>query len=522
MLRAWGSLAPMAPAAALLHSSLAVRVVADGVRDLLTLFEGLRADAYPWLLDSALAGGRLGRWSFCGSDPWLVLRARDGALAAEPRREVGRAEIAALRDAPRERSGAGAWPFAALRALLGPTPESVAGAPPFAGGIVAMLGHELSSVTEPGLSFRGEDELGLPDLVALAVDRLLALDHATGRLVATGLGYGATAAAAAARAAAAAEALAARAAALPLADATVARACGLADPARSARHCAPAALGARFDAASYGALVAAAKERIAAGDVYQVCLTHRLEARFTGDPWTLYRALREASPAPFASYLALPEATLVGASPERFLRVEPDGRVATRPMKGTRPRGATPEEDAALALALAGSAKDRAENVMIVDLARNDLGRVCATGSVHVPELCTLERYATVHTLVSEVAGRLAPGRDTLDALAAAFPPGSMTGAPKRAALRILGRLEPVRRGPYGGALGWLDARGGADLAVTIRSAVVKEGRALYGAGGGIVADSEPQAEWQESLDKALAFARALAAAAQGEGAASR
>jgi len=203
---------------------------------------------------------------------------------------------------------------------------------------------------------------------------------------------------------------------------------------------------------------------------------------------------------------------VVGSSPERFLRVESDGAVESRPIKGTRARGRDPEQDRRLREELAGSAKDRAENLMIVDLVRNDLGRVCATGSVAVPELFAVEEYARVFQMVSTVTGRLAPGRDALDLVRATFPPGSMTGAPKIAAMRLLDRLEPVRRGIYSGAVGWLDARGGADLAVVIRTLLVREGRALLHVGAGIVADSDPRAEWRETLDKAAALLDALAA----------
>jgi anthranilate/para-aminobenzoate synthase component I len=186
--------------------------------------------------------------------------------------------------------------------------------------------------------------------------------------------------------------------------------------------------------------------------------------------------------------------------------------VESRPIKGTRPRGDTLEENAALRRALLASEKDRAENLMIVDLVRNDLGRVCRTGSVRVPELFRLEAFATVHQMVSVVDGRLRADRDALDAVAAAFPPGSMTGAPKLAALEILDALEPVRRGVYSGALGYLDARGGLDLCVVIRTLLVRRGRAWIHAGGGVVADSHPLAEYRESLDKARALLEALAA----------
>jgi para-aminobenzoate synthetase component 1 len=267
-----------------------------------------------------------------------------------------------------------------------------------------------------------------------------------------------------------------------------------------------------FDAEHWARAVESILREIAAGNVYQACLTHRLELDYAGDPWRLYLELRRTNPAPFAAYLELPEVAVVGSSPERFLRVGHDGLVESRPIKGTRPRGRDAGEDLRLRRELVESAKERAENLMIVDLVRNDLGRACVTGSVAVPELMAVEAYASVLQMVSTVTGRLAPGRDALDLVRATFPPGSMTGAPKIAAMRLLGRLEPVRRGIYSGALGWLDARGGADLSVVIRTLLVRGGRAYVHAGAGIVADSDPRAEWCETLDKARALLAALAA----------
>jgi aminodeoxychorismate synthase component I len=282
----------------------------------------------------------------------------------------------------------------------------------------------------------------------------------------------------------------------------------------AARRSAPRApLSPSLDAPAHAKAVALLLERIEAGDVYQACLTHRFEQPFSGDPWRLYRALRARNPAPFGAWLALPEAAICSSSPERFLAVAADGRLESRPIKGTRPRGEDPARDAALAAELARSEKDRAENLMIVDLVRNDLGRVCATGSIEVPELRAIESYATVHQMVSTVTGRLRPGVRRADAIRAAFPPGSMTGAPKLAAMRLLAGLEPVRRGVYSGALGYLDVRGGADLSVVIRTAVVAGGRACVHSGGGIVADSEPAAEWSESLAKARVLLEAIGAA---------
>jgi aminodeoxychorismate synthase component I len=275
------------------------------------------------------------------------------------------------------------------------------------------------------------------------------------------------------------------------------------------------ALGAFCDEQGHAKAVQRILGHIRAGDLYQANLTHRLAVPSDAAPWRIYTALRRRNPAPFAAFLETDEVAIVGSSPERFVRLHPDGRIESRPIKGTRPRGATAAEDARLAAALAASGKERAENVMIVDLVRNDLGRVCETGSIEVPELCTIESYATVFQMVSTVRGRLRAGLDVVDALRACFPPGSMTGAPKIAALRILARLEPVRRGIYSGALGWLDVRGGAELAVVIRTLLYRPGRAWLHVGGGIVLDSEPAAEWAETIAKARALLDAVAAAGE-------
>ncbi len=247
----------------------------------------------------------------------------------------------------------------------------------------------------------------------------------------------------------------------------------------------------------------AVKDAIAAGEIYQGCLTFPLTApREHHTARALFEALDRAHPAPMASLLVPPgDRALASASPERLLRVA-HGRATARPMKGTRPRGHTQALDDDLAAQLLASPKDRAENVMIVDLMRNDLGRVCALGSVEVPDLFTLERYASVHQLTSTITGLLAPGRSALDAARACFPPGSMTGAPKVAAMRLLAYLEPDPRTWYAGAVGWFDGRGDADLAVTIRAAIVEPERLRWHVGGGIVADSDPALEWAEALQK--------------------
>ncbi len=253
---------------------------------------------------------------------------------------------------------------------------------------------------------------------------------------------------------------------------------------------------------------------IGRGDVFQVNLTQRLTARWSADVWALYRAMRGHSAAAYGA--VLPELGVASVSPETFLDVD-GALVRTRPVKGTRPRASDAGLDAALADDLVTSAKDRAENVMVVDLERNDLGRVCVPGSIRVPELVRLEAHPTVWHLVSTVQGRLRPGTGYGELLRAVFPCGSITGAPKVAAMRLIDRLEPVRRGWYCGAIGFL-APGAATLSVAIRTATLDDGHADYGAGGGIVADSDPGDEHAESLDKAAAFLRAVGASPSGIG----
>jgi para-aminobenzoate synthetase component 1 len=266
-----------------------------------------------------------------------------------------------------------------------------------------------------------------------------------------------------------------------------------------------------FTKREYLEAVRRVKEYIAAGDVYQVNLSQRFSVPMEIDPWDLYLLLRERNPAPYAAYINAGDFQIISSSPECFLTLDPISRtVTTRPIKGTRPRSADPAEDRRLAQELESSAKDMAENIMIVDLERNDLGRACEFGSVSVPELAMIESYPTVHHLVSTVTGRLRDDRDAVDLLTATFPGGSITGAPKIRAMEIIAELEPVRRGVYTGAIGCLGFDGSVNLNIAIRTAVVKDGMCHFHVGGGIVADSDPEAEYQETLDKGRAFMEAL------------
>jgi len=461
----------------------------------LRLVGGLHQRRGFFWLDSAQVGARLGRTSFAGAEPWAVSRVRGRRIETQ----IHRAREAAP---PPQAEGDA---LDAVRALLPPRLAAATRLPvPFAGGVVAVVGYEAGDVWEdlPPAPFEADR---LPDATLLAVDRVYAYDHLEGVAWALALEVAETAAGAQRRAEEAAQRMLS-----PLPQ-------GTAPPCPAADRPAPiggaGGTAAGPDAAGHAKAVQQILDGIAAGNLYQACLTHRISVPFRGDPWCAYGALRRSNPAPFAAYLALPDATLVGSSPERFLQITPGGWLESRPIKGTRPLGADAERDRALRAELDASAKDRAENVMIVDLVRNDLGRVAEPGSVHVPEWFHIEPHPAVFQGVSTVRARLGPGRDALDAVKACFPPGSMTGAPKLAAMSLLRALEPTRRGPYAGALGYFDVRGSADLSVVIRTAIVRNGRADVHTGGGIVADSDAAEEWREAATKARALLDALAAA---------
>jgi para-aminobenzoate synthetase component 1 len=462
---------------------------------------------YRLFLDSAVRGAPLGRYSFVTADPVAVVRST-GATTELCDPSEGTTRRAAGDDA-----------LAVVRSILAPhRAEPVPGLPPFQGGAAGYLAYEWGRVLERVPAPR-HDDLALPDVVLGVYDWVLAWDHEAGRawLISTGMPE-LEPRSRARRAAERTATVRARLAGAP--PANVARA---ADD-RAVQHHAPAypveegpwdaALGLRssFTHRGYVDAVARVREYILAGDIFQANLSQRFEVPLREDPWALYRRLRARNAAPFAAFLDFPDAPILSASPERFLRVDPDGRVETRPIKGTRPRGTGPEHDAHLGRALSESAKDRAENLMIVDLMRNDLSRVCAPGTVRVPELFRLERYATVHHLVSTVVGRLAPGADALTLLRASFPGGSITGAPKVRAMEIIAELEPSQRGVYCGSLGYWSLSGALDTSIAIRTAVVRGGTVYFSAGGGIVADSDPEQEYRETLDKARGIIDVLAA----------
>jgi len=465
---------------------------------------------YCFLLDSALNDGRLGRFSFVGGDPAAVLtfRRQAGHILGAP----GEVTILRRRAAdgspiqpPKVRHFA-ADPFVFLRRWLAhrSPPEQTEAAQghelPFSGGLVGYLGYELLHFIENVPSAARRD-MDLPDGYLMVVDSLLAHDHDTNRSYVCALGQADHADQAHSRALRTAAALLDRVRQFEL-DAP-------GEPT-GRQAVAQGPVGAFFDRDSYGKLVQTAKDHIAAGDAFEICLTHRLKVEYTGDPWALYCHLRRINPAPFAAYLRLPEATILCASPERFLRLCPDGWTEARPIKGTRPRGQTLQDDRRLREELAHSEKDRAENAMIVDLLRNDLGRVCRFGSVRVEDPMSIEAYASVFQMVSTIRGRLRVECDAVDLLRACFPGGSMTGAPKVEAMKIISRLEPVSRGVYSGAIGYFDVGGGMDLNIVIRTILMQNDRAYLNVGGAVVADSDPLAEYDETMDKAQALLQAL------------
>lgn len=271
-----------------------------------------------------------------------------------------------------------------------------------------------------------------------------------------------------------------------------------------------------FSKEDYIKAIRKAKEYIAAGDIYQVNLSQRFSTEVDISPYDLYLRLREASPAPFSAYLDFGKAAVLSSSPERFIKVD-GGHIETRPIKGTRPRGRTAEEDERLKKELEASGKDRAEHIMILDLERNDLGRVCRYGSVNVKEEMVIESFAQVHHMVSTVAGELKEGVGLMDIIKATFPGGSITGAPKVRAMEIIEELEPTKRGIYTGSIGYMGFNGKMDLNIAIRTMVLKDGKAHFSVGGGIVADSDPEAEYQETLDKAKGMMEALKAGTNDE-----
>jgi anthranilate synthase component 1 len=477
-----------------------VPVVKEIMADLLTPVSAFLKIAehsdYAFLFESVEGGERVARYSFLGKDPFLVLKARAGKTI------IDRNGVTSESDEPF---------IKVLRRLMAEFRSPyVPDLPRFTGGAVGVISYDASPSFEPVLTQAWSDAKWSTDRAVddeagfMLFDTVLAFDHVKHRIL-----------------------IIANARITPDEDleALYQFACakiqflerelerGLSQPEHADR---PAPdVRSNQSRETFEAGVRAIKEHIAAGDIYQAVLSQRFEADVTADPFTVYRALRHVNPSPYMYFMRIGPLAIVGSSPEMLVRVE-GRRVETHPIAGTRPRGTNDEDDLRLAEELKRNEKERAEHVMLVDLGRNDLGRVCEYGSVRVPQYMSLERYSHVMHLVSTVDGRLAEDRDHLDALVACFPAGTVSGAPKIRAMQILASLEPTRRNVYAGAVGYIDFAGNLDFCIAIRTITIREGRAGIQAGAGIVADSNPAAEYEETRDKARALLQALAMAEAG------
>ena len=469
-----------------------VPVVKELVADLLTPVSAFLKVAehsdYAFLLESVEGGEHVGRYSFLGKDPFLILRGREGQTVIEKAGVTTNAE----------------QPFIdTLRSLMNSFQSPfVPGLPRFTGGAVGYLGYDTAAWFEPTTKRQADAgdgaTLARDDAGFMLFDTVLAFDHVQHRIL-----------------------LIANArisgdedlkslyqfacAKIEFLERELERALSLKRPTGGDGI----SLKSNMSQEVYESIVKRAKEHIAAGDIYQVVLSQRFETEIGVDAFTVYRALRHVNPSPYMFFIRMGDRSIVGSSPEMLVRVE--GRHAiTHPIAGTRPRGKSEEEDIRLGEELKRNEKEKAEHVMLVDLGRNDIGRVCDYGTVRVPTYMALERYSHVMHLVSVVEGQLAEGRDRLDALVSCFPAGTVSGAPKVRAMQIINELEPSRRGLYAGAVGYLDFAGNLDFCIAIRSILLEGGKAYIQAGAGIVADSNPTAEYEETRDKARAMIRAL------------
>ena len=443
-----------------------------------------------FLLESVEGGERLARYSYLGSDPFLVFRSKGDSATIT---ENGQTETVSLTAGQRD-------PLHLLRELLGrytyvPSPEL----PPFVGGAVGMIGYDTVRFFEK-LPTLAVDDLGLDDCIFLFTDALLVFDNVKHKVLAlcnARIAPGDDAGAAYDRAAKKVNALLAR---LDT-PATV--------PAPPLSGTGEQFVPNRAES-DYKEAVLKAKEYIAAGDTFQAQIGQRLSKTLHADPFDVYRAVRSINPSPYMFYLDFGVTKLIGASPE-ILVGENCGKITIRPIAGSRHgRGATPAEDDAIAADLLGDEKERAEHIMLVDLARNDIGRVAQYGTVCVEELMVIEKYSHVMHIVSEVTGTLRDGLDQFDVLRASFPHGTATGAPKVRTMEIIEELEPTRRGAYAGGVGYFSFSGAMDLALTIRTAVAQDSTIFIQASGGVVADSVPEYEYQETLAKMRALTRAV------------
>lgn len=452
-----------------------------------------------FVLESAESDGTWGRWSFVGAASRATLTAHDGRAVWSGDVPVGIPTEGDVVDVLE----------ATLEALRTPPVE---GLPPLTGGLAGAVGWDVIHHWEPTLPTAAPDELGVPELTLCLATDVAAVDHREGSvwLVANAINFDNTDA----------RVDDAYADAVARLDAMQARLVAGGTHVVSAAHDAPEPeLEFRSTREEFEDAVAAGKDAIREGEVFQVVLSQRLDLDCPAEPLDVYRALRTINPSPYMYYFQLTDAdgrdfAVVGSSPETLVKVT-DGRVVTYPIAGSRPRGATPEEDVALGEELLADPKERAEHIMLVDLSRNDLVKVCEPTSVEVVEFMATKRFSHIMHLCSTVVGTLRAGASALDAFRATFPAGTLSGAPKPRAIALIDELEPARRGIYGGTAGYFDFAGDMDMAIAIRTALIRDGRASVQAGGGIVADSVPALEYAESRNKAAAAVRAVQVAAR-------
>jgi anthranilate synthase component 1 len=443
---------------------------------------------YSFLLESVEGGEKWARYSFLGSRPEVIVRSRDR-------------KVEVIRQGKKEIRTFAKDPLETVREVLAeyrPVPDP--GLPRFYGGGVGFLGYDVVRFFER-LPERAKPGLDIPDMFFMITDTLVIFDNAAHRIKVVSNAH-----------VNGGSVTAAYKAAVAKIDAIVKK---LKSPGRRlasggrGRRVKSAKLRSNFTQLQYEQAVLKAKEYIKAGDIFQVVPSQRFETRINVEPFEIYRALRLINPSPYMYFLRCGDATVVGASPEVMVRLE-GGRIELRPIAGTRKRGVTEDEDRALEQELLADPKERAEHIMLVDLGRNDVGRVSEVGSVHVSELMVIERYSHVMHIVSNVRGALAAGRDAYDVVRACFPAGTVSGAPKIRAMEIIDELEPTQRGPYAGAVGYFGFSGNMDTCITIRTLVIKDQKAYIQAGGGVVADSVPAMEYQETVNKAKAMLRAV------------
>jgi len=450
---------------------------------------------YSFLLESVEGGEKWARYSFLGSRPSIVIRSFGD-------------NVEIIRNGKAEKRRIQRDPLEVVKDVLSEfTPVPNPGLPRFYGGAVGFIGYDSVRFFE-NIPDRKKPGLGTPDIFFMITDTMLIFDNVTHKIKVVSNVHinGKSTRAAYDEATAGIDALVARL--------RRGRSLRIKKPDATGRKKAPV-LKSNFTQALYEKAVLKAKEYIKAGDIFQVVPSQRFETKISVEPFQIYRALRLINPSPYMYFLRCGDTTVVGASPEVMVRLEAD-RIDLRPIAGTRKRGETEDEDSALERELLSDPKERAEHIMLVDLGRNDVGRVSAAGSVNVTELMVIERYSHVMHIVSNVRGRLADGYDSYDVVRACFPAGTVSGAPKIRAMEIIEELEPTRRGPYAGAVGYFGFSGNMDTCITIRTLVVKDNVAYIQAGGGVVADSIPAMEYQETVNKAKAMMRAVDMAERG------